>query len=59
MIPDVESTWAGPADGPAVAARFVRWLETGIGADEVFAAEVFGDVTPPHWRCCGRDRSDR
>jgi len=33
-----------------VAARFVRWLETGSGADELFAPDVFGDVTLPHWR---------
>lgn len=39
-----------PLDGPQVAARFVRWLETGSGADELFAADVFGDVTLPHWR---------
>ncbi|MFI5958868.1 hypothetical protein [Cryptosporangium sp. NPDC051539] len=36
--------------GPAVAARFVRWMETGEGADEVFAPDVFGDITLPHWR---------
>jgi hypothetical protein len=40
----------GPVDGPAVAARFVRWLESGEGAGEVFAPDVFGDVTLPHWR---------
>ena len=35
MINDVEPTWQGPADGPEIADRFVRWLETGTGADEV------------------------
>jgi hypothetical protein len=33
-----------------VAERFVQWLETGKGAEEVFAPDVFGDVTLPHWR---------
>ena len=33
-----------------VAARFVHWLETGDGADKVFAPDMFGDVTVPHWR---------
>ena len=32
MIDNLESAWPGPADGPATAARFVRWLETGGGA---------------------------
>jgi hypothetical protein len=50
MINDVEPTWQGPADGPEIADRFVRWLETGTGADEVFAPDVFGDVTLPQWR---------
>jgi len=39
-----------PTDGPEVAARFVRWLETGAGAEKVFAPDIFGDVTLPHWR---------
>jgi hypothetical protein len=51
MIDNLESTWAGPADGPATAERFVRWLETGADAAGVFAADVFGHVTLPLWRC--------
>lgn len=34
----------------AVADRFVRWMETGDGAEKVFAPDVFGDVTLPQWR---------
>jgi hypothetical protein len=50
VIDNLESTWAGPADGPATADRFVRWLETGDGAAEVLAPDIFGDVTLPQWR---------
>lgn len=52
MITDATTTDVAdsPMDGPAVAARFVHWLESGEGADEVFAPDVFGDVTLPHWR---------
>lgn len=50
MITDPATAAAGPADGPAVAARFVQWLESGEGANELFAPDVFGDVTLPHWR---------
>jgi hypothetical protein len=34
----------------AVAARFVRYLETGIADDRLFASDVFCDFTLPRWR---------
>ena len=44
--------------GPAVlgsqerrlADTLVRWLETGQRPDDLFAADVFTDLTVPHWR---------
>jgi hypothetical protein len=57
MITELDSR-VGPAEGAAVAARFVRWLETGDGAERVFAPDVFGDVTLPHWRVQGATAAD-
>jgi hypothetical protein len=34
----------------AVAARFVRYLETGVADDGLFAPDVFCDFTMPRWR---------
>lgn len=34
----------------AVAARFVRYLETGIADDGLFTPDVFCDFTLPRWR---------
>jgi hypothetical protein len=40
----------GGVDGPETAARFVRWLQTGGDPGDLFAPDVFVDVTLPHWR---------
>jgi hypothetical protein len=50
MTAEMNTMLVGPAEGPAVAARFVRWLETGADPGDIFAPDVFGDVTLPHWR---------
>ena len=33
-----------------LAETFVRWLETGVRPDDLFADDVFVDLTVPHWR---------
>ncbi|KQW47273.1 hypothetical protein ASC77_12375 [Nocardioides sp. Root1257] len=33
-----------------LAARFVTWLETGERPPDLFADDVFADLTVPHWR---------
>jgi hypothetical protein len=38
------------ADEARLADAFQRWLETGIRTDDLFAANVLGDLTVPHWR---------
>lgn len=44
-------TGAGLDDALAsLARRFVSWLETGVRPAETFAADVFVDLTVPHWR---------
>jgi hypothetical protein len=37
-------------DAPAVAARFIRWLESGQAPDGLFADDVFFDASFPRWR---------
>lgn len=41
---------AGGGDGEALAARFVRFLETGEAEAGLFHPEVFCDFTLPRWR---------
>ncbi|MFI5915324.1 hypothetical protein [Dactylosporangium sp. NPDC051541] len=36
--------------GPETAARFVRWLETGEDPGDLFADDVFADLSVPQWR---------
>lgn len=38
------------ARAPELADRLVRWLETGTRQDGMFAADVFADLSLPHWR---------
>ena len=33
-----------------LARAFVTWLETGVRSDDLFAEDVFADLTVPHWR---------
>ncbi len=33
-----------------LARQFVTWLETGARPEEMFAEDVFADLTVPHWR---------
>jgi hypothetical protein len=37
----------------ALAERFVRWLDSGIRPQQLFHAEVFADISLPHWRVQG------
>ena len=44
-----------PSDGPrrrapGLARRWSRWLETGAGPTDLFADDVFADLTLPQWR---------
>ena len=34
----------------ALAERFVNWLATGVRTDDLFADDVFADLTVPQWR---------
>jgi hypothetical protein len=45
-------------DGPETAARFVAWLRTGGDPGNLFAPDVFGDVTLPHWRLQADNAAD-
>ena len=45
-------------EGPETAARFVKWLQTGDDPGDLFAPDVFGDVTLPHWRLQADNRDD-
>jgi hypothetical protein len=36
--------------GPQTAARLVAWLEQGGDPGDLFAPDVFADVSLPHWR---------
>jgi hypothetical protein len=38
------------SDVTTAVANLVRFLETGDAADDLFAADLFADVTLPHWR---------
>jgi hypothetical protein len=58
VVTGADQALVGPREGPDVAARFVRWLETGEGAGQVFADDVFGDITLPHWRVQGACLAD-
>ena len=35
---------------PESAARFVRWLETGVDPGDLFAPDAFADLSVPQWR---------
>ncbi len=37
-------------DATTAVAEFIRFLETGVAGDDLFAPDVFGDVSLPHWR---------
>jgi hypothetical protein len=37
-------------ESAALAERLVKWLETGIRPDGLFADDVFADLTVPQWR---------
>ncbi|CCH78293.1 conserved hypothetical protein [Nostocoides japonicum T1-X7] len=34
----------------ALATEFVSWLETGVRPEDMFAGDVFADLSLPHWR---------
>lgn len=42
----------GEVDG--LAREFVTWLETGVRPEALFGAEVFADLSVPHWRVQAR-----
>ena len=49
----VTSTRTGAAPGTGsdrLPETLVRWLETGVRPDDLFAEDVFADLTLPHWR---------
>jgi hypothetical protein len=46
-VHEVPALEGGTAD---LAQAFVTWLETGVRPDDVFAPDVFTDLTVPHWR---------
>ncbi|GAB7003334.1 hypothetical protein JCM18899A_08050 [Nocardioides sp. AN3] len=37
-------------DRAVLADRFVTWLETGVRPDDLFAADIFADLSLPQWR---------
>ena len=37
-------------DQARLADRLVQWLETGVRPDDLFAEDVFVDLSLPHWR---------
>jgi hypothetical protein len=37
-----------------LAEDFVAWLETGVRPEQMFAKDVFADLTVPHWRVQAR-----
>jgi hypothetical protein len=41
---------SGQRDANAVVADLIRFLETGAASDRLFAADVFADLSLPHWR---------
>jgi hypothetical protein len=40
----------GRADATTAVAKLIRFLETGVAADGLFAPDVFADLTLPQWR---------
>jgi hypothetical protein len=46
-------------DLPPLAEGLVRWLETGVRPDDLFAEDLFVDLSLPHWRMqeAGADRA--
>ena len=54
------STEAGSAgdDGPLLASRLVRWLEDGVRRDDLFADDLFTDLSLPQWRIQGTCADD-
>lgn len=40
----------GRRDANAVVADLIRFLETGTAPERLFAADVFADLSLPHWR---------
>ena len=38
------------AQSAALAATFVRWLQSGVRPEGLFSATVFGDLSLPQWR---------
>jgi hypothetical protein len=50
------AVWSEQLDGEEVrlAETFVRWLETAEGPDDLFAADVFADLSLPQWRLQAR-----
>ena len=50
-------TGTGP-DVTTAVAGFIRYLETGVAPEGLFAEDVFGDVTLPLWRLQAGTRED-
>jgi hypothetical protein len=46
----VGTSTALDARSAALAEQFVGWLETGVRPKEMFADDVFADLSLPHWR---------
>lgn len=46
-LEQVPALAGGTAD---LAQEVVTWLETGVRPEEMFAADVFADLSLPHWR---------
>jgi hypothetical protein len=44
------TTTRSPEDTAALAAGFIRFLETGVADPGLFATDVFCDFTQPTWR---------
>jgi hypothetical protein len=38
------------AEAPTAVAKLIRFLETGVAPNGLFAPDMFADVTFPHWR---------
>ena len=49
---------AGSAEAPRLASRLVRWLETGVRPDDLFADDLFTDFSLPQWRLQGTTAED-
>ena len=46
----MSTAMANRPDTTTTVAEFIRFLETGVAPDGLFAPDVFADVTLPHWR---------